>query len=543
MTTDSIVILGVPVDILEMEEALSRLFSMAAAYDADGRPRMAVAVTAETIMRMRASANRPAAGKTSAAKSPAYLINTLRNADLMIPVGLPVAWAARILGIKLKKRIPTEAFFTNFLEAAAANGKTVVLIRNSAPSDRHAHTDLRYEWFFLTDTGSQGLDDGPRKGAAGEGPLEAIHDKINSTGADFLVIDIHDPDLAAWFEESKNRIHVPVILVVTGNTNLIETLAKKTINGARPAAMRPVSAHKPFSKGFFKRLYRRYFELGLMVLPLVIYQKYNQAMFNIRHQPSMIPSIKSASPKPARGMSVRVISMPDPLDASVTGDIRERILKMSQAAQKIVLDFSRVNFMDSSGLGLLMVLCRSSAAENREILLAGVKPNILRFFRLTKTFDFFEARIHSDLSEVLENIKTRVSTPSFYYLALIRNHAVVFNFYGKLDAAEIMDLNTEALMNPVTGRDVILNFAGLEFIDSAGMRLVVKIHRHASKHNGVLIVCGMRPAVKHLFSIVGTKALILVEADINAAELALRRRHIQRFEQSDETRANHSNYI
>ncbi len=539
MTTDSIVILGVPVDILEMEAALSRLFSMADAYDTDGRPRMAVAVTAETIMRLRASANRLPVGKTSAAKSPAYLINTLRNADLMIPVGLPVAWAARILGIKLKKRIPTEAFFTNFLEAAAANEKTVVLIRNATPSDRHTNTDFRYEWFFLTGTNSQqGLDDGPQKEADSEEPLEAIHDKINSTGADFLVIDIHDPDLAAWFEESKNRIHVPVILVVTGNTNLIETLAKKTVNGARPAAMPPVSAHKPFSKGFFKRLYQRYFELGLMVLPLVMYQKYNQTMFNIRHQPSMIPSIKSASPKPARGMSVRVISMPDPLDASVAGDIRERILKMSQAAQKIVLDFSRVNFMDSSGLGLLMVLCRSSAAENREIFLAGVKPNILRFFRLTKTFDFFEARIHSDLSEVLENIKTRVSTPSFYYLALIRNHAVVFNFYGKLDAAEIMDLNTAALMDPVTGRDVILNFAGLEFIDSAGMRLVVKIHRHASKHNGMLIVCGMRPAVKHLFSIVGTKALILVEADISTAELALRRRHIQRFEQSDETQAN-----
>lgn len=560
MSSDSIVILGVPVDNLDKNETLSRLFSMARSYDEDGRPRMAVAVTAETLLRLRASSDKTGDKPEKTAKqdtSPdeetpdttnsGFLINTLRNADLMIPVGLPVAWAARILGIKLKKRISAAGFFTDFLETALAQKKTtVLLLRQAAALHHHGRAHILYDCFFLTQSDSSGCSDGMNHGqspadtkysnlaADCAAPLESIHEKINSTGVDFLIIDIHNPDLAAWFEKSKNRIHVPVILIVSGTGEILRASLKSNNNDKREKTALPSAARKRFSTDFAKRLYHHYFELGLLVLPLVIYQKYNQAMFTLRHQPSTIPSVKNALPKTARGLSVKIISMPDPLDASVTEDIRAKIRTMSQIAPKIVLDFSRVNFMDSSGLGLLMGLCRMSSAENREIFLTGVTPKIDHFFKLTKTIDFFEDKIMQSLPEILERIKNRISTSSFYYLALIRSNAVVLHFYGKLDASELFDINEDTLMDQVADKEVILSLTDLEFIDSAGIRLLVKLHRQVSGGNRILIACGMRGSVRRLFSIMGVDKLFLMENSLASAELTLRRHHIRRFSRTRE---------
>jgi N-acetylglucosaminyldiphosphoundecaprenol N-acetyl-beta-D-mannosaminyltransferase len=511
MLSDSIVILGVPVDNLDMEETISRLFSMSGAYDQDGRPRLAVAVTAETIMRIRSALDNQAAQKTDAGRFPIITVETLRNADMMIPMGIPVAWASRILGIKLKKRISAVTFFETFLKSGIRAEKSIALLEASTSGPL-------YNCFFLTSpVDSESF------------PNETVHGQINSAGIDFLVIDIHDRSLAKWFEKSKNRIHVPVILLVPGSKEIRVAWSKISTDKKHPVIKQPGPTWKRSFNNFFKRLFRHYFELGLMVLPLVIYQKYNQAIFTIRHRPSTIPSVKSAFPKPARGMSVKIISMPDPLDASITEDIRFNIQKMSGVATKIILDFSNVNIMDSSGLGLLMGLCRVSSVENREIFFTGVKPKLHRFFKLTRTVDFFGDRIMDSIPEIFERIKTRISSSSFYYLALLRNNAVVYNFYGRLDAAELIDINTDAMLDPTAGKDIILNLSELTHIDNAGIRLIVKMHRLVSRNKCILIACGMRGRIRRLFSIVGIDVFLIMENDLHSAELALRRHHIKRF--------------
>lgn len=542
MSSDSFVILGVPIDNLDLEESLSHLFGMVKAYDKDGRPRTAVAVNAETVMHLRASRQSRPDDETGGCENnnSGDLMNTARNADLMIPIGLPVAWASRILGFKLKKRISAPELFHHFLETAASTGKTALLIQKCAPEKTLPETNALYTWLFLTRPDESPItgdaapkDSEPDNRAPGRAttktvPLESMAEEISSAGIDFLIIDISDPGLAMWFEGSKNRIHVPVRLLISGNREILQAAAKNRSTRPNPGEGISSPLQKAFSSGLLLRLNYRHILLILLVFPLVIYQKYNQAVFNFRHQPSTLPAVKSAVPKTARGLSIRIISMPDPLDASVAEDIRLRIRKMSQIAPKIILDFSRVNFMDSSGLGLIMGICRASSAENREVFLAGVKPKTHYFFKLTKTIDFFENRIMNSVFDVVETVKQRIAAASFYYLALIRSNAVVFHFYGKLDAAEVMDINAETLMDQASGKDVILNLADLDFIDSAGIRLLVKIHRHVSGSGCILIACGMKGSVRRLFSIIGVDRLFTMENSLPSAELALRRHQLRR---------------
>ena len=599
MTNESIVIQGVPIDNLDLEEALSRLFAMARAHDEDGRSRIAVVVTADTIMSLHADTGASASeeiktgnetggggendktGYTDTTGPPPAGRNAvagmLRTAELMIPVGRPVAWAARILGTGLKRPFSGRSFFGRLLEEAVRRDKTVALLQHvKGPCDDPAGSgdpaDSKpgsgsgiYHCRFLTgyspehppgespdkSTG-ESAKSLPGDATQAEKPgrftpetLESIADPVNAAGIDCLMIDTHDPTLMRWLAASKNRLRVPVLLL-TGEAGArgsgwLKSASDKA--GFRNKTMEPAGS-RAFSHRLrlsVKGVYRRYLALGLRILPLAVYQKYAQAVFNIRHQPSMIPAAKNTPHHLPQGITVKVVSMPDPLDASITGDIRERIKQMARSSPKIVLDFSRVHFMDSSGLGLLMSLCRDPYPENREIYLTGIGPRVFNFFKITRTLDFFEDKIKTDIDEVLESMKTRISESAFTYLAVIRNDAVVFHMYGKLDAAGLMDIHPENLTVPAAGKDVIVNLAGLDFIDSAGIRILVRLNRQAQKGGGVLIACGMRRNVRHLLSIVGADRLFQVEEKLPAAELALRRRRLRRMpremprDRSDET--------
>lgn len=60
-------------------------------------------------------------------------------------------------------------------------------------------------------------------------------------------------------------------------------------------------------------------------------------------------------------------------------------------APRVVLDLSRVTFVDSSGLGALVAV-RKLFAEGRALELAGLTPNVRRVFQLTRMDSVFSIR-------------------------------------------------------------------------------------------------------------------------------------------------------
>ena len=106
MTLDSTVILGIPVDNLSLEKSVSEIFRMAEAYEHDSRPRLVVTIKADTLLHLQSRRN-------DDLSTP--FMNALRQADLLIPMGAPVSWAARILGTSLKERFSGISFFRRLL--------------------------------------------------------------------------------------------------------------------------------------------------------------------------------------------------------------------------------------------------------------------------------------------------------------------------------------------------------------------------------------------------------------------------------------------
>lgn len=513
---ETTVILGIPIDNLDLEQVISRFFKMAAEYEKDGRPRTAVAVDMDTLIRFYS------AGR-SQEDSGEGLVNTLRQSDLMIPMGRPVAWTARLVGTRLKQNFSGTEFFGRFLNAAEAGKKSLFLLGNGSGGIYRAADILGAARPGLKIAGSAQ----PSVGQEEERYSAAwLLEKINAAAADFLILDLRDSSTGTWFEKYRHRLYVPMTLVITGTHGFIRAACKPPagIKGTGRLAHEGLAGVPLFLPRLWKRFFYTSIMFGFTIFPLVMYQQYQQLSYKLFRIRSPIPSIKSRISKSVQGQALRIIKMPDPLDASMAEEIKEELKHMVGRAPKTVLDFSDVNFMDSSGLGLLLTLWRTAAANNREIFMVGIRPPVFRFFSLSRTLDFFEKCMCETIDEVIGELTRRSDFSSLYYLAAIRGNAAIFHMYGELDASRVLDIDMNSVLETIGRKNAVMNLSGLNFVDSAGMHFFVKIQRHVARRGRCCILYGLRENVRQMFKILRIERLFVITDDLEGAENELKER-------------------
>jgi anti-sigma B factor antagonist len=95
---------------------------------------------------------------------------------------------------------------------------------------------------------------------------------------------------------------------------------------------------------------------------------------------------------------VLVISaLHDRIDAAGAIQFKDRMRELTQTmTPRVVLDMSRVNFLDSSGLGAV-VASMKALGPDRKLELSGLTPTVQKVFRLTRMDSVFV--IHTNLSD------------------------------------------------------------------------------------------------------------------------------------------------
>ncbi|MGA2881092.1 MAG: STAS domain-containing protein [Bryobacteraceae bacterium] len=93
---------------------------------------------------------------------------------------------------------------------------------------------------------------------------------------------------------------------------------------------------------------------------------------------------------------IAVAEMPvDELDASNATEFKRDIAPVLQANSKLVLDLSRLRFVDSSGLGAMLSCLRQLTAKNGDLKLCGLTKQVRAAFelvRMHRIFDIAETR-------------------------------------------------------------------------------------------------------------------------------------------------------
>lgn len=102
-----------------------------------------------------------------------------------------------------------------------------------------------------------------------------------------------------------------------------------------------------------------------------------------------------------RGEILVIHALEDRIDAASAIQFKDRMRELTQtASQRVVLDLSRVAFVDSSGLGAVVAALKA-LAPGRKLELAGLTPTVQKVFRLTRMEQVFT--IHDQLPQSLRH--------------------------------------------------------------------------------------------------------------------------------------------
>src|ERR1039458_3509661 len=89
------------------------------------------------------------------------------------------------------------------------------------------------------------------------------------------------------------------------------------------------------------------------------------------------------------GVSVAVIPV-DELDAGNAPEFKRDIGPVLLANTKLVLDLSRLRFVDSSGLGAILSCLRQLSAKNGDLKLCGMTKQVRTAFELVRMHRIFD---------------------------------------------------------------------------------------------------------------------------------------------------------
>ena len=201
MSPKRIELLGVPVDCVTMEQAIE----WAESKLQGNHPCTILAVNPEKVMR---------------AQQDSELLDQLRSADLLIPDGIGVVLAARLLGLGHAERIPGSELMPKLCERAASKGYAVFLFGASTEVNQRAVTVLRDRYPGIRIVGFQ-------HGYVKEEEMLSLIARINECQPDLLFVALGSPQQELWMARYLPLLKVKVCQGVGGTFDVIAGRVKR----------------------------------------------------------------------------------------------------------------------------------------------------------------------------------------------------------------------------------------------------------------------------------------------------------------------------
>lgn len=201
MNTKRIEILGVPTDCVDMAQAIEKVEAMIAG----SKPETIVAVNPEKVIK---------------AQSDSRLLGQLRRAGLLIPDGIGVVAAARLLRLGRMGRVPGSELMPAICERAAMRGYRIFLFGASPEVNQKTVEVLRRRCPGLQIVGYQ-------HGYLDEKEMPGLIDRINSSGAEILFVALGSPKQELWIDRYLPQLRVKVCQGVGGTFDVLSGQVKR----------------------------------------------------------------------------------------------------------------------------------------------------------------------------------------------------------------------------------------------------------------------------------------------------------------------------
>jgi N-acetylglucosaminyldiphosphoundecaprenol N-acetyl-beta-D-mannosaminyltransferase len=350
----SVAVLGVPFDNVTMHEAMELIEEK---IDEEGFHQVATANVDFVIHAM----------------SDQVLQEVLCSCDLIVPDGMPIVWASRLMGCRLKERVSGIDMVPRLAELASRRGYGMFLLGASEQSSLAAAEVLKERFPRLRIVGRYC----PPISDLADMDHEQILSRIEQADPHILLVAMGHPKQEKWLAMHRDRLRVPLCMGVGASLDFLAGVVSRA-----PLWMQRTG---------LEWLYRAAQE------PRRLAQRYAADAFGLaRHLPAQVAANviqprkhQDAAIQAERFATGSVITVTGDVSPAMLTDLEEHLSRAQHEDRDIILDLSETAYLGSDSVALLVHLAKVMKRQNRHFWLAGVPAHVNRVFRAARLNHYF----------------------------------------------------------------------------------------------------------------------------------------------------------
>ena len=363
----SVAILGVPIDNVTMQQALG---AIEASIEEGGFHQIATA-------------------------NVDFLINSVHDLELkeilstcflVLPDGMPLVWASRLMGASLQERVSGADLVPRLVELAAIHDYSLFLLGSCETSSHGATGWINQHYPRVRVVGRYC----PARAELEEMDHEDILLQIEAAQPDILLVAFGSPKQEKWLAMHRHRLRVPVCIGVGGSLDLL--------SGQLPRAPRWMREHG------LEWLYRAWHEPGRLgwryARDASGLARYLTAQLAATAAQKKRLSLNSLTGETTG--SATVLRVAGNLTGAPVGDLEREARMAVGAGHHLVLDLAATTYLGADALGALIHLANIARRHDRELWLTGLRPFLSRLIQATQVQDNF--RIAPKVADALRRM-------------------------------------------------------------------------------------------------------------------------------------------
>lgn len=474
---DIVVIAGIPFDNLDMPEMLA----FVEAAIASGQPKLVATANVNFVVK--------------AQHDPEFR-DIVRRADVITADGMPILWASRLLGHPLKSRVTGSDMVPALLDLAAKRDYSVFFLGGGEGVGEIVLQRLRQRYPTL-----RAFAHAPDFAPLHEMPHDAIVASIKSHAPDMLFVSLGAGKAEKWINMHLAELRVPVCIGVGATIDFLAGRVRRAPRWMQHTGLEWLFRllQEP------ARLFKRY--LGDAVGFARAFGPQWLHSLTGRGQTTAAPSVR-ATTGPARV----TVAISGRLDASSRDRLTQLALPSLERGETVVLDMADVTFLDSAGLGAVVLLGKKALEHQAQLLAARPSPQVRTSLRLARLDDFLP------LVDSLEEARGVGAQPPASGIAAVSqvDESIRVDLAGRLDARQaptVQEALAERLASHPAASEVVLTLGKVHFLDSSGINILITLHKRLLGEGKRLRIAAASPAVRQTLALARLDNYLFLETE------------------------------
>jgi N-acetylglucosaminyldiphosphoundecaprenol N-acetyl-beta-D-mannosaminyltransferase len=341
-------LLGLPFDVVDMDGAVLRI-------------REAVAVRKPCFL------STPNLNFLIASQGDERFRDSVIHSDLNIADGMPLVWMARLLGLPIRQRVAG----SNLFEALRRSDQSALPVYfYGAPPGvaEQACERLNAEAGGLRCAGFEC----PGFGSVEDMSSAATIDRINASGADFVVVALGARKGQAWIERNRSRLVAPVI----SHLGAVVDFVAGSVDRA-PAWMQKAGLEWLWRIKEKPELWRRYVGDGLALLHLLTTRVLPHA-WHLRRRRIGAADLDAASGEVVRSDGLAKLICRGHWSAGNVERLRPLLRLLAVADGDCEIALGEAKSIDSAIVGLLLIASGMQKRRGKRFVVSGLSSDLKR---------------------------------------------------------------------------------------------------------------------------------------------------------------------